>query len=129
MRAQQPVTRPATPLPARPMTLTVGRGELQQFPDEVSRVAVSDPAIAGVVSEAEVAKQAAAIAGVHAKSVVNLIQSPPPDSRQVMLQVKFATIDRTTLAQLGANFFSVNNKLLGSATTQQFSFPRIGQLQ
>src|SRR5437867_3496193 len=199
MRAQQqPVTRPATPLPARPMTLTVGRGELLQFPDEVSRVAVSDPTIAdavvvspndvvlngkapgnttimiwhgdnvspytitvepdlseiqkqlratfpaeqidvasskdailltGVVSDAEVAKQAAAIAGLHAKSVVNLIQSPPPDSRQVMLQVKFATIDRTTLSQLGANFFSINNKLLGSATTQQFQFPRIGQLQ
>ena len=199
MRAQQqPVTRPATPLPARPMTLTVGRGELLQFPDEVSRVAVSDPTIAdavvvspndvvlngkapgnttimiwhgdnvspytitvepdlseiqkqlratfpaeqidvssskdaiiltGVVSDAEVAKQAAAIAAVHAKSVVNLIQSPPPDSRQVMLQVKFATVDRTTLAQLGVNLFSVNNKLLGSATTQQFQFPRIGQLQ
>ena len=199
MRAQQqPVTRPATPLPARPMTLTVGRGELLQFPDEVSRVAVSDPTIAdavvvspndvvlngkapgnttimiwhgdnvspytitvepdlseiqkqlratfpaeqidvssskdaiiltGVVSDAEVAKQAAAIAAVHAKSVVNLIQSPPPDSRQVMLQVKFATVDRTTLAQLGVNLFSVNNKLLGSPTTQQFQSPRIGQLQ
>jgi len=199
MRAQQqPVTRPATPLPARPMTLTVGRGELLQFTDDVSRVSVSDPTIAdavvvspndvvlngkapgnttimiwhgdnvspytitvepdlseiqkqlratfpaeqidvssskdaiiltGVVSDADVAKQAAAIAAVHAKSVVNLIQSPPPDSRQVMLQVKFATIDRTTLAQLGVNFFSVNNKLLGSATTQQFQFPRIGQLQ
>jgi pilus assembly protein CpaC len=199
MRAQQqPVTRPATPLPARPMTLTVGRGELLQFTDDVSRVSVSDPTIAdavvvspndvvlngkapgnttimiwhgdnvspytitvepdrseilkqlratfpaeqidvtsskdaiiltGVVSDAEVAKQAAAIAAVHAKSVVNLIQSPPPDSRQVMLQVKFATVDRTTLAQLGVNFFSVNNKLVGSATTQQFQFPRIGQLQ
>ena len=43
--------------------------------------------------------------------------------------MKFATVDRTTLAQLGVNLFSVNNKLLGSATTQQFQFPRIGQLQ
>ena len=46
-----------------------------------------------------------------------------------MLQVKFATIDRTALSQLGANLFSVNNSLLGTATTQQFQFPRIGQLQ
>jgi len=60
---------------------------------------------------------------------VNLIQSPPPDNRQVMLQVKFATVDRSTLSQFGINFFSVNNRLVGSATTQQFQFPRIGQLQ
>ena len=197
-RAQEPATRPATPLPPRPMTLTVGRGELLQFPDEASRVSVSDPGIAdaivvsphdvvlngkspgnttimiwhgdnvspylitvepdlteihkqlratfpaeqidvasskdailltGVVSDAEIAKQAAAIAAVHAKSVVNLIQSPPADNRQVMLQVKFATVDRTNLSQIGANFFSLNNKLVGTATTQQFQFPRIGQLQ
>jgi pilus assembly protein CpaC len=196
--AQAPPARPATPLPPGTMTLTVGRGELLQFPDDTSRVSVSDPAIAdavvvsqhdvvlngkapgnttimiwhgenvspynvtvepdlseiqkqlratfpseqievsstkdailltGVVSDAEIAKHAAAIAAVHAKSVVNLIQSPPADSRQVMLQVKFATVDRTNLAQLGANFFSTNSKLLGSATTQQFPFPRFGQLQ
>ena len=189
---------PATQLAPRPMTLTVGRGQLVQFDDEASRVSVSDPAIAdavvvsphevvlngksvghttimiwhgdyvspyeitvepdlteiqqqlratfpseqidvatskdaiiltGVVSDPEVAKQAAAIAAVHAKSVVNLLQFPPADNRQVMLQVKFATIDRTALSQLGANLFSVNNSLLGTATTQQFQFPRIGQLQ
>src|SRR5438094_6490050 len=200
IRAQEPPQPPrlATPLPARPMTLTVGRGELLQFPDGTSRVSVSDPAIAdavvvspndvvlngkapgnttimiwhgdnvspynitvepdlseiqkqlratfpseqievssskdallltGVVSDAEIAKQAGSIAALHAKSVVNLIQSPPPDNRQVMLQVKFATVDRSTLSQFGINFFSVNNKLVGTATTQQFQFPRIGQLQ
>jgi pilus assembly protein CpaC len=47
----------------------------------------------------------------------------------VMLQVKFATIDRSALSQLGVNLFSVNPKLVGTATTQQFQFPRIGQLQ
>src|SRR5437870_9455404 len=182
---------PATPLAPVSITLIVGRGELVQFADEVSRVSVSDPAIAdavvvsphdavlngkapgnttimiwhgenvspykitvepdlseiqrqlratfpseqievssskdailltGVVSEAEIATHAASIAAVHAKSVVNLIQSPPADSRQVMLQVKFATVDRTNLSQIGANFFSLNNKLVGSATTQQFQF-------
>jgi pilus assembly protein CpaC len=196
IRAQQS-ERPATPLPASTMTLTVGRGELLQFPDETSRVSVSDPTIAdaivvsshdvvlngkgpgnttimiwhgnnvspyaitvepdlseiqkqlratfpsehievssskdailltGVVSEAEIGKQAAAIAAVHAKSVVNLIQSPPADNRQIMLQVKFASVDRTSLAQFGANIFSVNSKLNGSATTQQFPFPSLGQL-
>ncbi len=191
-------TRPATQLEPRSMTLTVGRGQLVQFPEETSRVSVSDPAIAdavvvsphetvlngksaghttimiwhgdfvspfdlavepdlseiqkqlratfpnepiditsskdaiilsGVVTDADVAKQAVAIAAVHAKSVVNLLQAPLPDTRQVMLQVKFATIDRTALSQVGINLFSVNNSLIGTATTQQFQFPRVGQLQ
>ena len=190
--------RPAIPLAPSLLTLTVSRGELMQFPDQASRVSVSDPAIAdavvvslhevvlngktpgnttimiwhgenvstyeitvepdlsviqkqlrltfpqeqitvssskdailltGAVSQVEIAKQAAAIAAVHAKSVVNLLQVPPEENRQVMLQVKFATVDRISLSQLGANFFSVSNKLLGTSTTQQFQFPRIGQLQ
>jgi pilus assembly protein CpaC len=196
MPAQQP-ERVATPLPSTPMTLTVGRGELLQFPDETSRVSVSDPTIAdavvvsthdvvlngkapgtttimiwhgdnvspyaitvqpdlseiqkqlratfpseqievssskdailltGVVTEPETAKQAAAIAAAYAKSVVNMIQSPPADNRQIMLQVKFASVDRTSLANLGANIFSLSPKLNGSATTQQFPFPSLGQL-
>jgi len=188
---------PAVPLNTRSASLTVGRGRLTQFPEEVSRVSVSDPAIAdavvvsphevvlngkaagnttvmiwhgdfvspfdiavepdltdilqqlrtsfpneqiavtsskdaiilnGVVSDAEVARQAAAVAAVHAKAVVNLLQSPPADNPQVMLQVKFASIDRQALTQLGVNLFSLNNKLIGASTTQQFPFPRIGQL-
>src|SRR5215831_13408289 len=139
---------PATQLPSRAMTLTVGRGQLVQFDDEASRVSVSDPMIAdavvvsphevvlngksvghttimvwhgdyvspyditvdpdlseiqkqlratfpseqievasskdaiilsGVVTDAEAAKQAAAVAAVHAKSIVNLLQFPPAD--------------------------------------------------
>jgi len=102
------------------------------FPNEQIGVSSSNKdalLLTGVVSDAGVAKQAAEIAAVHAKSVVNLLQSPPAENRQVMLQVKFATVDRTTLSQLGANLFSVNNSLVGSSTTQQFQFPRIGQLQ
>src|ERR1041385_8029826 len=48
MPAQQP-ERPATLLPTTSMTLTVGRGELLQFPDDTSRVSVSDPTIADAV--------------------------------------------------------------------------------
>lgn len=101
------------------------------FPAEHIEAASSKDAIllTGTVSDPEIAKQAAAIAAVHAKSVVNLLQAPATDSRQVMLQVKFATVDRTTLNQIGANIFSTNNRLVGTATTQQFSAPRLGQLQ
>jgi pilus assembly protein CpaC len=101
------------------------------FPMEHIDLSSSKDAIVltGVVTNAEVAKQAAAIAAVHAKSVVNLLQAPPAENQQIMLQVKFASVDRTSLANLGVNLFSVNPKLIGSATTQQFNFPRIGQLQ
>jgi pilus assembly protein CpaC len=101
------------------------------FPMEHIDLSSSKDAIVltGVVTNAEISKQAAAIAAVHAKSVVNLLQAPPAESQQIMLQVKFASVDRTSLANLGANFFSLNPKLVGSATTQQFNFPRIGQLQ
>ncbi len=110
--------------------------EIQQqiratLPNEQIQVASSKDAIllTGVVSSPEVAQRAAAIASIHAKSVVNLLQAPPPESRQVMLQVKFATVDRAALSQFGLNIFSVNNKLISNSTTQQFQFPRIGQLQ
>src|SRR5262245_1943412 len=46
--AQRP-SRPATQLESRSMTLLVGRGQLVQFPEETSRVSVSDPAIADAV--------------------------------------------------------------------------------
>ncbi|OFV92255.1 MAG: hypothetical protein A3H28_17350 [Acidobacteria bacterium RIFCSPLOWO2_02_FULL_61_28] len=101
------------------------------FPSETIQVSSSKDAImlTGVVTDAEIARQAAAIATVHARAVVNLLQSPPPDTRQVMLQVKFATVDRSALSAFGVNLFSVNNKLVGTSTTQQLQFPRIGQLQ
>ncbi len=101
------------------------------LPSEAIRVSSSKDAIllTGVVTGPEVAQRAAAIASMHAKTVVNLLQSPQPENRQVMLQVKFATVDRTALSQLGMNIFSTNNKLVGTSTTQQFQFPRVGQLQ
>jgi len=101
------------------------------FPNEPIEISSTKDAIVlkGAVSGPEIAAQASAIAAVHAKAVVNLLQVPAPDKRQIMLQVKFATVDRTSLSQFGANLFSVNNRLIGTATTQQFQFPRIGQLQ
>jgi len=62
--------------------------------------------------------------------VVNLIQvPPPPDPRQILLQVKFATVDRIALTELGFNYFSRNDTTLGQMSTQQFQQPRFSQLQ
>ena len=86
--------------------------------------------LSGTAKDAEQSKKAAALASVQAKNVVNLIKIPPaPDPRQILLQVKFATVDRTAMAELGFNYFSRNDTTLGSMTTQQFQQPRFSQLQ
>jgi pilus assembly protein CpaC len=45
-----------------------------------------------------------------------------------MLSVKFASVDRTALSQLGFNLFSRNGTMLGSSSTQQFTGPLFSQL-
>lgn len=86
--------------------------------------------LTGSVQDAGQSEKAAALASTRARRVVNLIQSPPaPDPRQILLQVKFATVDRTALTELGFNFFSRNEKTLGELSTQQFQQPRFSQLQ
>lgn len=75
-------------------------------------------------------KKAEAIASTYGKKVVNLIETPaPPELRQVMLEVKFAAIDRIALQEVGFNFLSRNPNTLGALSSQQFSTPRFSQLQ
>lgn len=86
--------------------------------------------LTGKAKDALQAKQAEALASTHAKKVLNLLEIPPePDPRQILLQVRFASIDRVGLSELGFNYFSRNEKTLGSLSTQQFPTPRFSQLQ
>ena len=72
-------------------------------------------------------KRAEALASTYSKKVVNLIELP--DRRQILLQVKFASVDRTALSQFGFNLFSRNPTTVGSTSTQQFQQPLFTQLQ
>jgi len=82
-----------------------------------------------VISSAD-SKRAEGLAKTRAKNIINLLKAPPePELRQILLEVKFASIDRTALQQLGFNLFSRNGKMLGESTTQQFASPRFSQLQ
>lgn len=86
--------------------------------------------LAGTAKDAAQVKRAGALAQTRAKTVVNLLTSPPePDPRQIVLQVKFASIDRTALTQIGFNLFSNNPKFPGELTTEQFQSPRFSQIQ
>lgn len=84
----------------------------------------------GRVNSSDAAKLAESLAATHAKKVVNLLEVPKAaDPQQIMLQVKFASVDRVGLSELGFNYFSRNNTTLGSLGTQQFQAPRFSQLQ
>ena len=196
------VVVPAQTMPAREVSILLGRGELVQFAGDIKTVAASEPKIADVqvvsprevminakglgkatviiwegdgtprrynvtvqadtiefdtvkkaIAEAtggsvavsgnvetvvlsgkadsvEAAKKAEALASTFGKKVVNLVQTPPPaEPRQVLLEVKFAAIDRIALQEIGFNYLSRNPTMLGALSTQQYSTPRFSQLQ
>jgi pilus assembly protein CpaC len=83
--------------------------------------------LSGKVANADQFKRAEAIASLHTKKVVNLLKMGDP--RQILLQVKFASVDRTALSQFGFNLLSRNGTLLGATSTQQFEAPLFSQLQ
>jgi pilus assembly protein CpaC len=86
--------------------------------------------LSGKVKSDADSKRLASMASTRAKTVINLLQAPAPtEPRQIMLQVKFAAIDRVALTQIGFNLFSTNDKLIGAASTGQFQAPRFSQLQ
>jgi pilus assembly protein CpaC len=86
--------------------------------------------LTGKVAHPDEARRAEALASTHAKKVVNLLEVPvPAEPRQILLQVKFASVDRVGLSELGFNYFSRNDKTIGALTTQQYQAPRFSQLQ
>jgi pilus assembly protein CpaC len=86
--------------------------------------------LTGTVASNEDSKRAAGLAQTRGKTVVNLLKGPAPaELRQILLQVRFASIDRTALTQVGFNLFSLNPKLQGVTGTQQFPAPKLGQIQ
>jgi pilus assembly protein CpaC len=108
------------------------KGIKDSCPDGTVEVSGSGETIVltGSVKSVEDSKRMAGLAQTRAKTVINLLQTPPPaEPRQILLQVKFAALDRVALTQLGFNLFSRNSKLTGEMTTQQFQSPRFSQLQ
>lgn len=86
--------------------------------------------LSGSVKSLDDSKRLAGMAQTRAKTVINLLQAPPPpEPRQVLLQVKFAAIDRVALTQIGFNLFSTNDKLIGATSTSQFPAARFSPIQ
>src|SRR5499427_1018435 len=97
--------------------------EHRVFPDEQITVTPSRAAIvlSGHVSTEDVAKRAGDLASAYSPKVVNVLTFGPVGAQEVLLQVKFAEVDRSALTQLGVNFFSTGAaNTIGTITTGQF---------
>jgi pilus assembly protein CpaC len=95
----------------------------KSYPNEHLEVEADGPRLllTGTASNPHIAENLGKMAGVYSKDVVNSVQVPLSHDRQVLLEVKFAEIDRAALSQVGVNLFSTgagNN--IGSTTTGQF---------
>ena len=98
------------------------------FPGEAITVSVSEEAIilSGLVSSTSVMLRAAEIARASASKskVINMMQVPGgSESQQVMLQVRFAEVNRRALTELGVSLISTRDTATGRTTTQQFAAP------
>jgi pilus assembly protein CpaC len=93
------------------------------FPDEQINVSPSRTAIvlSGHVTTEDVSKHAGLLASAYSKNVVNVLTFGPVGADEVLLEVKFAEVDRTAISQLGFNLLSTGaGNTLGSITTGQF---------
>lgn len=109
--------------------ITILEQQLQTlFPGEAIAVGVSDEAIvlSGQVSSTTVMLRAAEIAASSStkSKVINMLQVPgSSESQQVMLQVRFAEVNRRALTELGLSLFANRPDFAGRTSTQQFAAP------
>jgi pilus assembly protein CpaC len=107
------------------------------FPGEDIQVNGADGAIilSGRVSSNPVMLRAGEIAQATSATarVINMLQLPGgAESQQVILQVRFAEVNRRAMTELGVTLFTGPNgfkDFVGRSTTQQFSAPNFGNLK
>lgn len=78
--------------------------------------------VSGRLANAATAKQVLDVAGGFSKNIINnLTLDAAGDPAQVMLQVRFAEVDRAAMSQFGANLLSTGlGKTVGTIGTGQF---------
>jgi pilus assembly protein CpaC len=98
-------------LPGQEMTVTTEGGNVY---------------LRGVANDLNSSSRAVLIASTAGK-VVNLLNvKVPPPEKQILLRVRFASVDRTKEKQLGINIFSTGfGNTIGSITTGQFTPPTV----
>ena len=124
------------------LVIEAGVSTLQQqlqalFPGENIQVGVTDEAVvlSGAVSSNQVMLRVGEIAKASTSKakVINMLQLPGgSETQQVLLQVRFAEVNRRAIKEFGASWFTsptgVKNTL-GRVTTQQFAAPGFDNLK
>ncbi len=94
------------------------------FPQEPVLVEANKDVVllSGRISSKAVADRILQVVSAAAPKVISLMEVPTaPTKGEVLLEVKFAEVDRTALRQLGVNFFSTGaGGTIGTTTTGQF---------
>jgi pilus assembly protein CpaC len=99
------------------------------FPDETIQVESQKDSVvlSGDVPSQAVADKMLEIAKATWPKTVSMLEIPGPESAEILLQVKFAEVDRSVVSQLGFNLLSLPGaKTVGAISTQQFGGPQIG---
>jgi len=99
----------------------------QTYPGEVITIQ-SDGAhliLTGTVSDAKIVDDVGKMAAAYSTGVVNSLLVAPVHEEQILLEVKFAEVDRTKLQQFGINILSGMGNTLSGINTQQFSPPTL----
>jgi pilus assembly protein CpaC len=82
--------------------------------------------LTGTVSDTKVSDEIVKMASSYSGGVVNSLTVAPVHEQQILLEVKFAEVDRTRLQQFGINIFSTGaTNTIGTVSTQQFSPPTL----
>ena len=77
--------------------------------------------LTGTVASDAAADEAARLAGIYSKDVVNSLVVDPRHLPQVTLEVKIVEIDRSKVTAFGINLLGLNGDGIGQGSTQQFA--------
>ena len=98
------------------------------FPSEQVHIETSKDVVmlSGHISSAAVADKILEVVKNATPKVTSLMEVPPALHGQILLQVKFADVNRSKLSQFGINLLSLpGSKNVGTLSTQQFSPPQL----
>jgi len=98
------------------------------FPTENVHIDTSRDVVilTGNASSSTVADKILEVVKGAAPKVTSMMQIPAPPTGEILLQVRFAEVDRTKLNQFGINWISLPGaKNIGTISTQQFAPPSL----
>jgi pilus assembly protein CpaC len=103
-------------------TLSLSQKIHEVFPNEPVQIETSKDVVmlSGKISSAAVANKILEVVKNATPKVTSLMEVPAVPAGQILLEVKFAEVDRTALTQLGFNLILPGGNVLGAVGTQQF---------